>query len=246
MGIYFPAVTGILAGTNRLGELRNASESIPKGTLAAWGFSTLIYLALTVVYACGADRATLLREDVMVVLEIAFPHKSFMAIAIMMSSIGAAVECLAGAPRNLYGIVEDGNLKFLEYFKGKFKLLVICNSFISLAATMAADIDFINPINTIFFLIPYGMLNFTAFLAESLQLPSWRPTYNYNKKIVSLAGFCMSLALMALIGGYYNGFALIIFISIYYYIHKIVNSTQEIREKNNFGDLFDALYLKAA
>jgi amino acid transporter len=56
MGIFFPAVTGVLAGSNRSGDLKNPSESIPKGTLAAWGFSTMVYLSLTVLYACGADR----------------------------------------------------------------------------------------------------------------------------------------------------------------------------------------------
>jgi amino acid transporter len=66
MGIYFPAVTGILAGSNRSGDLKNPSVSIPRGTLLAQVISSFVYLSLSVLYGCGADRVTLLRDDVMV------------------------------------------------------------------------------------------------------------------------------------------------------------------------------------
>ncbi|CAG5135115.1 unnamed protein product, partial [Candidula unifasciata] len=47
-GIFFPAATGILAGANISGDLKDASKSIPKGTFLAILITTLVYLLIAV------------------------------------------------------------------------------------------------------------------------------------------------------------------------------------------------------
>lgn len=44
--VFFPAATGILAGVNISGDLKDAQKGIPKGTLWAIIISTIVYIAL--------------------------------------------------------------------------------------------------------------------------------------------------------------------------------------------------------
>ncbi|XP_033108765.1 solute carrier family 12 member 2-like [Anneissia japonica] len=50
--IFFPAATGILAGANISGDLRDAQKAIPKGTLLAIGITSVVYIGL--VWLLGA------------------------------------------------------------------------------------------------------------------------------------------------------------------------------------------------
>ncbi|ROK31150.1 Solute carrier family 12 member 5 [Anabarilius grahami] len=42
VGIYFPSVTGIMAGSNRSGDLQDAQKSIPVGTILAITTTSII------------------------------------------------------------------------------------------------------------------------------------------------------------------------------------------------------------
>ena len=62
LGIFFPSVTGIMAGSNRSGDLKDAQASIPTGTIAAIATTSLVYLSCTVLFGCAVDRLLLLGE----------------------------------------------------------------------------------------------------------------------------------------------------------------------------------------
>ena len=54
--VFFPAVTGIVAGANLSGDLRNPGEAIPKGTLAAIGTTYISYMVYALMVAACSLR----------------------------------------------------------------------------------------------------------------------------------------------------------------------------------------------
>lgn len=54
--VFFPAATGILAGANISGDLKDASKSIPKGTFLAILITTLVYLFMAIFLGACVQR----------------------------------------------------------------------------------------------------------------------------------------------------------------------------------------------
>ncbi|RUS77830.1 hypothetical protein EGW08_014404 [Elysia chlorotica] len=54
--VFFPAATGILAGANISGDLKDASKSIPKGTFLAILITTLVYLFMAIFLGASVQR----------------------------------------------------------------------------------------------------------------------------------------------------------------------------------------------
>lgn len=61
VSIYFPSCTGILAGSNRSGDLADAQKAIPLGTLAAQLTTSFVYLS--VIFLFGASFNPLFIRD---------------------------------------------------------------------------------------------------------------------------------------------------------------------------------------
>merc|ERR1719384_2372753 len=63
LAIFFPAVTGIMAGANISGDLRNPSSDIPKGTLSAIGISATVYALMAIFVGAVTVRYELITND---------------------------------------------------------------------------------------------------------------------------------------------------------------------------------------
>lgn len=62
VGLFFPAVTGIMAGSNRSASLKDTQRSIPIGTLAATLTTTALYVISVLFFGAAATREELLTD----------------------------------------------------------------------------------------------------------------------------------------------------------------------------------------
>lgn len=62
VGLFFPAVTGIMAGSNRSASLKDTQRSIPIGTLAATLTTSGLYIVTVLSFGALATREKLLTD----------------------------------------------------------------------------------------------------------------------------------------------------------------------------------------
>ena len=60
--VFFPAVTGIMAGISLSGDLKNPARSIPKGTIAAVLVGFVVYVIVTIALALAASPRELVND----------------------------------------------------------------------------------------------------------------------------------------------------------------------------------------
>eukprot|EP00108_Taenia_solium_P003317 TsM_000004301 transcript=TsM_000004301 gene=TsM_000004301 len=229
IAIFFPSVTGLMAGSNRSGDLANPQFSIPVGTLCAVMFTSFVYLSTTLFFPAVAD-GRVLRDKFgesmggeMLVAALAWPHSWVIRIGTLLASIGAGLQCLTGAPRLLQAIAQDEVISFLSVFKvvtkrGEPLRAQLLTYAISQSAVLIASIDAITPLITMFFLLCYGFVNLATALNDYLKEPSWRPRFKYHHWFLSSVGVCICLILMFISSWYYALAALAIAGGIYKYI----------------------------
>lgn len=64
-GVFFPTVTGVMAGINMSGDLRAPSKDIPNGSLAAICTGTFLYLTFILFLGATCQRDALLNDFMM-------------------------------------------------------------------------------------------------------------------------------------------------------------------------------------
>uniref|UniRef100_A0A915AH58 Solute carrier family 12 member 3 n=1 Tax=Parascaris univalens TaxID=6257 RepID=A0A915AH58_PARUN len=142
-GVYFPAMTGIMAGASMSGDLKDPSTSIPRGTILAIVITTCVYaiaMVLTTITVVRDATGVSLPQfsDVtgrfippkcattftcpygiandyqIMLLQGAFTPLVIMGI--FASTLSSASGCLIGAPRVFQALCGDGIYPYLEFF----------------------------------------------------------------------------------------------------------------------------------
>ena len=201
--VFFPAVTGIMAGVNLSGDLRNPAQSIPKGTFYAIGVGFVVYMTLPVILALRVDTATLI-GDPLVMRRISLWGDGIL-LGVWGATLSSAVGSILGAPRILQALAQDQVLPRQFGWLGKGsgpdnipRAGTILTMIIALIAVALGDLDLIAPILTMFFLTTYGVLNVAAGTERLLGSPSFRPNFRVHW-LFSLLGAVGCIAVMFLI-----------------------------------------------
>ncbi|XVE48510.1 hypothetical protein DITRI_Ditri01bG0007600 [Diplodiscus trichospermus] len=242
VGLFFPAVTGIMAGSNRSASLKDTQRSIPIGTLAATLTTSGLYLVSVFLLGAVATRDKLL-TDRLLTATIAWPFPSIIQIGIILSTLGAALQSLTGAPRLLAAIANDDILPVLNYFKvadgSEPYTANLFTAIICMGCVIIGNLDLITPTVTMFFLLCYTGVNLSCFLLDLLDAPSWRPRWKFHHWSASLLGALLCIVIMLLISWSFTVVSLALASLIYYYV--------SIKGKaGDWGDGFKSAYFQLA
>lgn len=238
--VFFPAVTGIMAGVNMSGDLKDPAKSIPKGTFYAIGAGYVIYMLLPIILANRADALTLI-EDPLIMRKISYWGDAIL-IGVWGATLSSAVGSILGAPRVLQALARDGVLprwlRWLGRGEGEDdtpRVGTILTLAIALGAVAMGDLNLIAPILTMFFLTTYGVLNIAAGTERLLGSPSFRPKFKVHW-IFSLLGAIGCISVMFLINPVATGIALVFVAIIYAWL--------ESRElKTTWGDVRRGIWM---
>jgi len=200
--VFFPATTGILAGANMSGELKDPRRAIPLGTLAAIVVASFIYFALS-VWALQAGTV-----DELVSNYTLFMDKARWGNLVLAGLLGAtassALAGLVGGPRILLAIGRHRLLPAGEWLgtvskDGEPRNAMLVTGVLTLACLMLRDLNAIAPMVTMFFLITYGSLNLVILVEMKLGLVSFRPTFriHWSVPLFGLIGSALAMFIVS-------------------------------------------------
>jgi solute carrier family 12 sodium/potassium/chloride transporter 2 len=176
--VFFPAVTGIMAGVNMSGELSNPRKSIPNGTLLAVVLTGVIYLVLIFVASLMATREELVSDYYIFINRAAW--KPIVIAGLLGATFSSALSSMVGAPRILLALGQKNILPKSNFFSrmsssGEPRNAVYFSMVVVIISLLFRDLNAIAPLITMFFLITYAMINVVVLIEQSLSLPSFRP-----------------------------------------------------------------------
>ncbi|XP_062335647.1 solute carrier family 12 member 7 isoform X3 [Osmerus eperlanus] len=229
VGIYFPSVTGIMAGSNRSGDLRDAQKSIPIGTILAIATTSFIYVTCVVLFGACIEGVVLRDKfgdsvkGYLVIGTLSWPSPWVIVIGSFFSCCGAGLQSLTGAPRLLQAIARDGIVPFLKVFghgkaNGEPTWALLLTAAICEIGILIASLDAVAPILSMFFLMCYLFVNLACAVQTLLRTPNWRPRFKYYHWALSFLGMSLCLSLMFICSWYYALVAMMIAGCIYKYI----------------------------
>ena len=215
--VLFAGVTGIMAGANVSGELKNPSTAIPKGTFTACGVTYVVYLSLFFATAATTERS-LLHRDCLYMIEIDASSGYIVLTGALLVTTCACLNCLIGASRVVEALVEDTMFgTFPQFICKNMKLgtnpigAVIATFVLMTACALIGSLNKIAKLASVLFLMSYLAVNVACLFLEWASAPNFRPVFTKYHWSTCVFGALGCLTMMFVISPTYAGVALACF-----------------------------------
>ncbi len=221
--VFFPAVTGVMAGANMSGDLTNPRKSIPIGTISSVIITTIIYISLIFVAALIATPEELAGNYNVFIDKALF--SPIVLAGLLGATLSSALGSFVGAPRILLALGEKRILPQSQRLaklssRGEPVNAMLITAVIVIIGIFLRNLNTIAPILTMFFMITYAMVNIVALVEQSLGLPSYRPTLKIPLFVPAI-GALGSIAIMFVMNVIVALFSLVFIVFFYLYLVKM-------------------------
>jgi len=181
--VFFPAATGIMAGANMSGDLKNPRESIPKGTLWAIGLSFIIYMVLAYWIARTATQQELISNFNIMIEKSYFPP--LVIAGVLGATFSSALASILGSSRILFAmgqhrVLPKGDWLEFQNKTGEPRNAMLVTGAMVFSSMLLRDLNAVATLVTMFFLITYAMINVVVIIEQKLGLISFRPLFKVS------------------------------------------------------------------
>lgn len=223
-GLLFPTSNAVMSCADFSGNLKPPRRAIPLGGFAATLFGALIIMITLFLESASLDMRDATHQDIkfLVLKASIYPPISFAGF--IASCIGSALTMNTGGARIIKAMVND---ELLPHFVTMFSInnepfgSHIIVTLISLIFAIVDDPNTSTQITDVIFLLPFGLCNWTVFIASSAHYPGFRPSFKFYNKWIALVVAILCIIRMFLINYILSLIVLAAFFIIYFIYYKL-------------------------
>ncbi|XP_033097736.1 solute carrier family 12 member 9-like isoform X1 [Anneissia japonica] len=228
--VIFNGCTGIMAGANMSGDLKQPSRSIPVGTIVACAFTFLTYVLLSFLVSATCSRELLLYSYGFMQKINFFPP--LVVTGLIAATLSAALSTLIGGSRILSALAKDQIFGIIlrpvqlgVSANDNPYVAVLVSWILVQCVLLMGELNAIAPIVSVLFMLVYACTNLACMALDIASAPNFRPTFKYFSWHTALLGFVGTVIMMFFINYVWALTSICVFAVLFLYIHFRVSGS---------------------